>query len=94
MGALQYGLRMTDTATTPPLRIVPANEASWEDLQAVLGTRGYHSGCWCQRFKMRGKEWDSDSVPAGERARRLRKQAGCGQPEADTTEWPRRLPRR
>jgi hypothetical protein len=31
---------MTDTATTPEVTIVPANEASWEDLQAVLGTRG------------------------------------------------------
>ena len=31
-------VRMTDAATTPELAIVPANEASWEDLQAVLGT--------------------------------------------------------
>ena len=31
---------MTDTATTPEVTIVPANEASWEDLQAVLGMRG------------------------------------------------------
>jgi hypothetical protein len=63
-----------DTATTPLVTIVPANEASREDLQAVLGTRGYHSGCRCQRFKIRAMEWDSDSVPVGERARRLRKQ--------------------
>jgi hypothetical protein len=52
--ALQYVVRMTDTATTPPVTIVSANEASWEDLQAVLGTRGYQLRCWCQRFKMRG----------------------------------------
>jgi hypothetical protein len=25
--------------------IVPATEASWEDLQAVLGTRGYAASC-------------------------------------------------
>ncbi len=81
----QYGVRIADTATTPEVTIVPANEASWEDLQAVLGTRGYHSGCWCQRIKIRGKEWDSDSVPVGERARRLREQTRCGQPEAQTT---------
>jgi len=74
---------MTGTATT--IMVVPANEASWKDLQAVLGTRGYHSGCWCQRFKIRGRDWDSDSVPVGERANRLRKQTHCGQPEADTT---------
>ncbi len=76
---------MTDTAEMPPVTIVPANEASWEDLQAVLGGRGYHSGCWCQRFKIRGMEWDSDSVPVGERADRLREQTRCGQPDSPTT---------
>jgi len=30
---------MTDKATTPALTIVHADEASWEELQAVLGTR-------------------------------------------------------
>ncbi len=30
-------------------------------------------------------EWDSDSVPVGERARRLREQTGCGHPESGTT---------
>jgi GNAT superfamily N-acetyltransferase len=75
---------MTDAATTHPVRIVPANEASWEDLQAVLGTRGYH-GCWCQRFKIQGRDWDSDAVPVARRAHRLREQTRCGQPEADTT---------
>jgi hypothetical protein len=41
---------MTDAATTPFVPIAPANEASWKDVRAVLGTRGgYHSGCWCQR---------------------------------------------
>jgi len=39
---------MIDTAIT----IVPANEASWEDLQAVLCTRGDASRCQCQRYKM------------------------------------------
>jgi hypothetical protein len=38
---------MAEAATTPEVTVVPANEASWEDLQAVLGSRGYHSGCWC-----------------------------------------------
>ena len=75
----------TGTSTTPSVTIVPANEASWEDLQVVLGTRGYHSGCWCQRFKIRGTEWDSNSVPVKERARRLREQTRCGRPEARTT---------
>jgi GNAT superfamily N-acetyltransferase len=82
---MQYGVLMTDAAMTAEVKIVPANKASWEDLQAVLGRRGYHSSCWCQRFKSPGKEWDSGSVPVAERARRLRKQAGCGKPEAAAT---------
>jgi GNAT superfamily N-acetyltransferase len=76
---------MTDTATTPRVTVVPANEASWEDLQAVFGSRGSPSSCWCQRHKMRGREWDAGSVPVAERARRLREQTACGQPESDTT---------
>jgi hypothetical protein len=37
--------------TTSPITIVPANEATCEDLQAVFGTRGEASMCRCQRFK-------------------------------------------
>src|ERR687894_47671 len=76
---------MPDAATTPGVTIVPANEASWEDLQAVFGTRGQPSRCYCQRFKMRGREWDAESVPVEERAERLRAQTGCGHPDSDTT---------
>jgi hypothetical protein len=43
---------MTDKATTPALTIVPADEASWEELQAVLGTRSDPSRRYCQRDKM------------------------------------------
>jgi hypothetical protein len=75
---------MADTAMTRDVTIVPASEASCEDLQAVLG-RSYPSRCQCQRHKMRGREWDLDSVPVGERARRLREQTCCGQPAARTT---------
>ncbi len=64
--------------------IVPANEASWEDLQAVFG-RGHPSRCQCQRFKIRGREWDADSVPVEERVNQLREQTRCGHPEARTT---------
>ena len=31
--------------------VVPANEASWEDLQTVFGTRGDTSRCQCQHYK-------------------------------------------
>ena len=75
---------MTDTATTPELTIVPANEASWEDLQAVFGTRGDPSNCYCQRFKLQPKEAFS-KFPAEERAHRLRTQTECGHARSKTT---------
>jgi GNAT superfamily N-acetyltransferase len=62
---------------------VPANEASWDDLQAVLGERGDAARCQCQWFKLGNAEWRS--VPVEERARRLRKQAHCGRPKASAT---------
>lgn len=66
------------------LDILPANEASWEDLQAVFGTRGDPSRCWCQRFRMLpGESWAS--VGAEELAFRLRQQTHCGHPESDST---------
>ncbi|MGH8894019.1 MAG: GNAT family N-acetyltransferase [Actinomycetes bacterium] len=75
---------MTGTATTPEVTIVPASEASWEDLQAVLGTRGEPSRCQCQRYKMAPREsWAS--VGAQELAFRLRAQTDSGHPESGTT---------
>jgi GNAT superfamily N-acetyltransferase len=69
---------------TPDVTIVPANEASWEDLQTVLGTRGTGAICQCQRYKLRPRE-AFGSFPAAERARRLREQTHCGHPASDTT---------
>jgi len=34
------------------LRIVPSNEAAWDDVAAVFGDRGPGSRCWCQRYKL------------------------------------------
>jgi GNAT superfamily N-acetyltransferase len=64
--------------------IVPANEVSWEDLQAVFGTRGDPSRCRCQRFRMAPKEsWAS--VGPAELARRFRAQTACGDAKSETT---------
>jgi GNAT superfamily N-acetyltransferase len=63
------------------LAIVPANEASWEDLQAIFGVRGYTSACQCQRFKIGA--WAP--VPVYERAFRLRMETNCDDPTAETT---------
>jgi GNAT superfamily N-acetyltransferase len=66
------------------IRIVPANEASWDDLQAIFGTRGQAFTCQCQRYKLRRRE-AFRSFPVEERADRLRGQTDCGHPEADAT---------
>jgi GNAT superfamily N-acetyltransferase len=66
------------------ISIVPANEASWDDLQAVLGARGDPSKCQCQRYKMRPREsWRS--VGVAELASRLREQTNCGHAGSGTT---------
>jgi GNAT superfamily N-acetyltransferase len=74
---------MTEKATMSLITIVPANEASCEDLRTVFGARGDPSRCRCQRYKIRDFEWRSVTVE--ERADRLRKQTRCGQPKARTT---------
>jgi GNAT superfamily N-acetyltransferase len=70
---------MTDVAVS----IVPANEASCDDLQAVFGTRGDAARCQCQYFKIPERDWRS--VPVEELATRLREQTACGDPAAPTT---------
>jgi GNAT superfamily N-acetyltransferase len=72
------------TAPEDAISVVPANVASWEDLQAVFGSRGAASGCQCQRYKLAPRE-SFRSFPAEERARRLRQQTDSGHPESDTT---------
>jgi GNAT superfamily N-acetyltransferase len=68
----------------PAISVVPANEASWDDLQTVFGTRGQASRCQCQRYKLRPRE-SFRSFPVEERAHRLRQQTDCGHPEARAT---------
>ena len=66
-----------------PLVAVPANEASWEDLQAIFGVRGYTARCQCQWFRARDQPWSE--TPQVERAYRLRLQTACGDPDSKTT---------
>lgn len=66
------------------ITIVPANEASWEDLRAIFGNRGYAAYCHCQKNKMRSwAEWSTLQV-AG-RMERLRADTRCGYPSARAT---------
>jgi hypothetical protein len=75
------GAREGEPAATAPV-VIPANEASWEDLQAVFG-RGGAAKCGCQRMKLGDRDWFT--MPADERTHRLRDETDCGHPEADGT---------
>ncbi len=60
--------------------VVPANQASWDDIQTVVGPMRCHGfRCFCQRFKMGWNDW-MGGVPDEERAHRLRAQTDCGHP--------------
>jgi GNAT superfamily N-acetyltransferase len=65
------------------ISVVPANKATWEDIQAILGTRGYAASCQCQRFKLGPHGWTS--FTRQERAATLRDQTNCGRPRARRT---------
>ncbi len=68
--------------TDQQVRIVPAHEASWEDLEAIFGTTDA-GHCQCQRFKVQGWIW-RDSTQE-QRTASLRAQSGCEDPEAAST---------
>ena len=72
------------TEPTLAISIVRANQATWEDLETVFGTRGAAAFCWCQRYKLRPRE-AFRKFPVEERARRLRLQTRCGDPDAAGT---------
>jgi GNAT superfamily N-acetyltransferase len=73
-----------EPVTAEQLVIVPANEAAWEDVQAVFGASGDPARCSCQRFRMLPKEsWASEGPE--ELAARLRDQTACGNRTAPTT---------
>jgi GNAT superfamily N-acetyltransferase len=54
------------------LTVVPVDQASWADLQAIFGDRGDPARCRCQYFKETPAQWRSGT--AAERAERLREQ--------------------
>lgn len=68
---------------TDGLRVIPANEASWQQLQTVFGQRGDAASCQCQWFRARDREFTD--MPREEREARFREQTACGHPGAPTT---------
>ena len=65
------------------LTIVPANEASWDDLTAIFDTGTDPGRCQCQRYKVIGWIWRDSTQP--ERTALLRAQTACGEPDAAAT---------
>ena len=66
------------------ITVVPANQATCEDVMTVFGTRGAAAVCYCQRYKLLPGEAFS-KFPREERAQRLREQTRCGDPTATET---------
>jgi GNAT superfamily N-acetyltransferase len=82
---------VTETIVNMPLKtmdagisVVPSNEASWNDLATVFGTRGEGFKCQCQRYKLQPREAFAH-FPVQVRADRLREQTHCGHPKAGVT---------
>ena len=69
--------------TADQLTIVPANEASCDDLVAIFGTTDYACRCQCQRFKVVGWFWRDTTLE--ERTSMLQAQTACGDPNAAAT---------
>jgi len=64
--------------------VVPANRASWPDLEAIVGGRGSAHRCQCQRYKLRPGEAFA-KFPVSERADRWRRQTNCDVATAEQT---------
>jgi GNAT superfamily N-acetyltransferase len=48
------------------LDVRPATPDRWDDVATVMGDRGDPSRCFCQYFRLRGRQW-SDADPAAHR---------------------------
>jgi GNAT superfamily N-acetyltransferase len=65
------------------ITIVPASEATRDDLAAIFGTSGDPATCQCQWFKIAKPDWRG--VPRDEPQRRLNAQTRCGHPGSSET---------
>jgi GNAT superfamily N-acetyltransferase len=80
---MRPGLRH-DRRMPTQLRIVPANEASAADLDAVFGTAGVGARCRCQRYRLaRGESFGG--MPLEERIGRQLEQTAAGDRDAPST---------
>jgi GNAT superfamily N-acetyltransferase len=78
---------MTAKTTMEPIAadrvtMVPANEATWDDITAVFGDKDAGQ-CQCQRFKVLGWIWRDSTL--AQRTAMLQAQTACGHPDAPAT---------
>lgn len=83
MTSARPAARQRGRVTAAAVRVVPANEVSWPDLQAIFGTTGDPGGCYCQWFKVRNRDWNTTSKT--QRRDWFRQQTQCGNPAAEAT---------
>jgi GNAT superfamily N-acetyltransferase len=74
---------MTADPAVPDVTIVPAKEASWDDLVAIFGTADYPFHCPCQRFKVTGWLWRDTTLE--QRLAMHQASTACGNPGAEHT---------
>ncbi|GAB2631045.1 GNAT family N-acetyltransferase [Kribbella swartbergensis] len=55
----------------------PAGPDTWSDVAAVMGERGDPARCFCQYFRLRGRQWDTANRESNRRA--LRRQVCHGE---------------
>jgi hypothetical protein len=67
-----------DVVADPSLiKVAPANQATWDDIEAVIGkARSWDRPCFCQRSKLGVPGWRATTDD--ERAQMLREQTDCG----------------
>ena len=74
---------MSDLVAGARLRVVPANEASFDEVRTVFGTADYAARCLCQRLKVAGWIWRDTTFE--QRQELLRTQTASGMPDAPAT---------
>lgn len=58
VGGHSYDVDMSsETRSAAGFRVVPAGEAPLADVDTVFGTRGDPAHCWCQWYKIPGRDW-------------------------------------
>jgi ribosomal protein S18 acetylase RimI-like enzyme len=52
------------------VRVEPLTADRWDDAVAVFGTRGDPASCWCQFFRLGGREWRQSTAETNREALR------------------------